>query len=68
MRALAGGQRTHNREGEKIECAVQIGIGFLWLQPLHPWLTPHEPPSRVPARSEEHTGSSWIPWWLAGIL
>lgn len=31
MRALARGQRTHNRGREKIEDAIQTGIGSLWV-------------------------------------
>lgn len=52
VRAVAGGQRTHNREEEKI----QTGIGFLWVQPPEPWLTLDDCPSRVPSGSEECTG------------
>lgn len=32
VRALARGQRTHNRGREKIEDAVQTNIGSLWVQ------------------------------------
>ena len=31
VRALARGQRTHNRGREKIEDAIQTGIGSLWV-------------------------------------
>lgn len=45
VRALARGQRTHNREKGKTEDAVQTDIGSLWVQPHIPVLPLMSPPA-----------------------
>lgn len=66
MRALAGAQRPHDREGENTEETVLRQALDSEARCPHPWLTRESLAGSL--QGQRNAQGGWMLWWSAGIL